>query len=381
MALAFVVEQQDKVAEAETMYRDCLAMQRKFLGNEHPNLVTTLDLLAGLVEKQGKTAEAKALRDEAMAIRKKAPGNDEVAKAQAQAEKGMGLLQQGKGAEAEIQFRESLAAFRKFRGKDDPATLSILGPLAIALEQQQRFADAEALNREVLVLQLKLGNGEQVAGAQARFNLAQTLQQQGKSAEAETLLREALAVFTKTLGPEHKYVADTTKVLDQLQHNQAERELCFTNLLRIHAAIMAYRKDHQKMPDWLGDLVPAYLSDTNCFICPVQARTGQKPGLSGMEDPKITSSYIYEFNAHTNVFTDSYGVASPGDTMKTWKEKQLARYGPVVPVVRCFLHPQVLSVTWAGDRRAAVGRQWEVAAEQAMQQRQPTATNATPKPR
>jgi WD40 repeat protein/serine/threonine protein kinase len=148
----------------------------------------------------------------------------------------------------------------------------------------------------------------------------------------------------------------------------AEKDLCFTNLLKIHTAIMAYRKDHRQMPDGLGDLVPAYLSDTNCLICPIQARTGEEPNLFGMEDPKVTSSYLYEFNARTNVFTDPYGVASPGDTMKMWKEKQVARYGPVVPVVRCFMHAQVLSVTWAGERRVEVVQLWEMAAEQTLQQ-------------
>jgi WD40 repeat protein len=118
----------------------------------------------------------------------------------------------------------------------------------------------------------------------------------------------------------------------------AEQDECFTNMLKIYSAIMAYRKDHQQMPDWLSDLVPKYLSDTNCLICPVCARTGRKPDLNGMDDPKFTSSYFYEFNAHTNMWPDDYGVASPGDTMKMWKEKQLLRYGPIVPVVRCAMH-------------------------------------------
>ena len=163
----------------------------------------------------------------------------------------------------------------------------------------------------------------------------------------------------------------------------AEQDQCFTNMLKIYSAIMTYRQDHQQMPDWLSDLVPKYLSDTNCLICPVCARTGEKPDNMRIHDPKLVSSYSYQFNAHSNVWTDYYGVALPGDTMKTWKERQLLRYGPVVPVVRCGWHAQSLSVTFAGERRVeseqAWGEQaWEKEAEQALILKQGAATNAVP---
>jgi hypothetical protein len=142
----------------------------------------------------------------------------------------------------------------------------------------------------------------------------------------------------------------------------AEREECFSNMLRIHSAIMAYRKDHDRMPDWLSDLAPEYLSDTNCLICPVQTRTGRTPNLLGMEDPRIKTSYFYEFNAHTNTFFDPFGMAAPGDTTKEWKTKQLSHFGKIVPVVRCLLHGEVLNASYAGERLES--RQgWEYAAE------------------
>jgi len=159
----------------------------------------------------------------------------------------------------------------------------------------------------------------------------------------------------------------------------AEQDECFTNLSKIYSAIMAYRQDHHQMPDWLSDLVPKYLRDTNCLICPVCARTGQKPDLNGMGDPKLTSSYFYEFNAHSNMWPDAYGVASPGDTMKAWKEKQLVRYGPIVPVVRCAMHEQSLDITFAGERRVE-NSGWEKAVEQALQLKPGAATNGAPAP-
>jgi hypothetical protein len=160
----------------------------------------------------------------------------------------------------------------------------------------------------------------------------------------------------------------------------AEQEQCFKNMQKIYAAIMAYRKDHQQMPDCLSDLVPKYLSDTNCLICPVCVRTGKAPDLAGMNDPKFPNAYFYEFNAHTNIWPDAYGVASPGDTMKMWKEKQLLRYGPIVPVVRCALHGCWLAITFAGERRVDREQDWEKFAEEAMKLKQGPATNAVPTP-
>jgi len=155
-----------------------------------------------------------------------------------------------------------------------------------------------------------------------------------------------------------------------------EQNQCFTNMSKIYSAIMAYRKNHQQMPDYLSDLVPQYLSDTNCLICPVCARTGQTLNLAGMNDPKFPNAYFYEFSAFTNVWTDNYGVASPGDTMKMWKEKQLLHYGPIVPVVRCNLHARFLSITFAGERRLDTEQVWEKVEEPKLKQR--AATNTVP---
>ena len=152
----------------------------------------------------------------------------------------------------------------------------------------------------------------------------------------------------------------------------AEKAQCCTNLLKIHAAIMAYRKDHQQMPDWLSDLVPNYLSDTNVFLCPVQVATGATSSWwLPIDDPKIATSYSYEFSALTNnKFSDIYGLSLAGDTMKTWKTRQLARYGSVVPVLRCSLHGPVLNVTFAGEL-VETPAAWEPAADVRWRARDP----------
>src|SRR5436190_19389539 len=69
---------------------------------------------------------------------------------------------------------------------------------------------------------------------------------------------------------------------------------CEKNLLKVWVAIEKYRKDHNDLPNWLSDLVPGYLADTNLLICPLSAESGQKP--PGVKDPKVSNAYHYEFN-------------------------------------------------------------------------------------
>src|SRR6266581_1628383 len=45
--------------------------------------------------------------------------------------------------------------------------------------------------------------------------------------------------------------------------NADEAATCKKNLEKISAAIEAYRTDNQDVPNWLSDMVPKYLSDTN----------------------------------------------------------------------------------------------------------------------
>src|SRR5437762_9052652 len=73
-----------------------------------------------------------------------------------------------------------------------------------------------------------------------------------------------------------------------------EAAACTKNLEKINAAIEAYRKDNHDVPNWLSDLVPKYLGDTNVLICPVTIRTGLQSAF-GVLDPRLHSSYLYEF--------------------------------------------------------------------------------------
>ncbi len=123
-----------------------------------------------------------------------------------------------------------------------------------------------------------------------------------------------------------------------------ERAIDKQHLTQIYQAIQAYKKDHGEVPNWLSDLFPDYLKDPDILMSPVEKRTGQSK-VYGYVDPKMKSSYIYEFcGAPSGTTMNEVRL-----TMKQWKTRQLEAFGPVVPILRCHLHEPLLNVAYSGD--------------------------------
>jgi hypothetical protein len=122
---------------------------------------------------------------------------------------------------------------------------------------------------------------------------------------------------------------------------------CTRNLEKLNAAIEAYRKDHSDVPNWLFDLVPKYLADTNLLVCPVTTRTGLQSAF-GVLDPKIRSSYLYEFTPIDIPEVVKGAWPGPKMTMRDWKRQQMKLAGAEVPLVRCLLHEPALNLSVGG---------------------------------
>jgi hypothetical protein len=122
------------------------------------------------------------------------------------------------------------------------------------------------------------------------------------------------------------------------KNDPLEKETCSKNLRQIYDAIQAYRKDHKELPHWLSDLTPAYLKDSAALKCPVSKRTGQGIPYKFLADPKIETSYIYEF------CDAPMGQIWGGGQLKMreFKSMQMGVIGGVTPMIRCLLHGGVL---------------------------------------
>ena len=103
--------------------------------------------------------------------------------------------------------------------------------------------------------------------------------------------------------------------------NQTNIELCTQNLIAIGKAIEIYQKAHDDFPEWLSDLYPKYLVDSNVLTCP-EDKYGGKAGRPWNIDPKMSVSYDYQF------YPEYRGK----------KSEQRKVYGDAMPLVRCRHH-------------------------------------------
>ena len=127
------------------------------------------------------------------------------------------------------------------------------------------------------------------------------------------------------------------------QEERREKDLCRKNLRLIWEAIQAYRQKNKDIPNWLSDLVPDYLADSDVLLCPVSKRFGLIYNI-GIPDPERRSSYHYEFCPRP---VEVWGGSTR--TMREWKRRQMGLLGGRVPIVRCHFHRASLNLGFDGE--------------------------------
>ena len=136
------------------------------------------------------------------------------------------------------------------------------------------------------------------------------------------------------------------------QEKARKLEGCAENFRKIHAALTRYRDDHNgRMPDWLFDLVPDYIT-TQTLRCPSE----HGDFATYAPDPRLPCSYEYQFSARF--------IEAKGETFLQWKTAELKKAGDRVPTVRCRNHNMgsgfgVLNLSYGG-RIYKSGHSWSL---------------------
>lgn len=134
-------------------------------------------------------------------------------------------------------------------------------------------------------------------------------------------MKEILTVATAIGLPMADTPAEKPNEGLMMEKHEKNIEVCTQNLVAIGEAIQAYQKEHGDFPEWLSDLHPKYLPDTNTLICPADEENG-KTVFSMNTDPKMPVSYGYQFHPE----------------YREEKSTQREMYGDVIPLVRCRHH-------------------------------------------
>jgi serine/threonine protein kinase/tetratricopeptide (TPR) repeat protein len=192
---------------AERYHREALDMRRTLLGPSHLDVAESLGNLALTLQLRGRYDEARSLAQEALAIRRAALGPDHLTVLTSSNNLADIELARGRLAEAEALHREVLAARRRILPAGHPHIAASLHNVAEVIAQSGRLAEAEPLLQEALAIRRKVFPPDHSEVSASVNNLASTLHDLGRWDEAEPLYREALAMDRRLSGPRHMDVA------------------------------------------------------------------------------------------------------------------------------------------------------------------------------
>jgi tetratricopeptide (TPR) repeat protein len=138
-------EGQGLYALAEPWHMQCLEQSKRLLGQEHPDVATSLNNLAMLYKSQGRFAEAEPLYVQALELTKRLLGQEHPDVATSLNNLAALYKSQGRFAEAEPLYVQALELCERVLGVNHPNTITVLKNLE--LFRQERSTDNSWLGR------------------------------------------------------------------------------------------------------------------------------------------------------------------------------------------------------------------------------------------
>lgn len=205
--------QQQRFAEAETLYGEAMTEAKKF-GADGSRVGITTSGLAALYEYKGDYAKSESLFTQALAIEEKTLSPDSMHIATCLNNFSSLYSRMGKPSQAIKYSERALAIMQKIRGENSPEVLMIRQNLAEL--RSQAGGDSLSELKETLAKREAQFGPEHADIAQSLNNLAQYYFKHGKYAEAEPLYKRSLSMCTKLLGPKDQYTLTATQNLGSL---------------------------------------------------------------------------------------------------------------------------------------------------------------------
>jgi serine/threonine protein kinase/tetratricopeptide (TPR) repeat protein len=222
--LAVLLTFQDKWAEAERLARKLLEIRQRVQGNEHLETLTAMSDLGWVLTIQRKFAEAEPLARKALDVTRRLLGDGDISTVE-RMERLAGLhLFKSEPDEAEPLLLAALEIRRRVSGEEHPRTLEDMHELAwlrgvqVRLLGRQVGGESVALLRKVLEIRRRVLGEEHYNTLNTMCDLAGYLFDQGKPAEAEPLAREALSTARRVLGREHTRTVESMHILGETLH-------------------------------------------------------------------------------------------------------------------------------------------------------------------
>jgi len=140
----------DSSQESESLETEAFGIQRKVLGDRHPDVARSIYILGERLRRSGNLSASHAVLDAALSIQRKLLGDDHPDVLATLIGLGSVLEKEGTWAEVEAVRRQTVEMRRKRDGTDDSQTISEIEGLVRALREQEKLSEAEAALAEAL---------------------------------------------------------------------------------------------------------------------------------------------------------------------------------------------------------------------------------------
>ena len=176
---------------------------RRLLGPEHPDTLTSMSNLAEALRALGELASARELQEQVLHACRRllGPEHPDTLMSMNNLAGTLYALAELVGAR-ELQ-EQVLDACRRLLGPEHPNTLIAMNNLALTLHALGELAGARELEEQVLDARRRLLGPEHPDTLASMNNLAMTLRDLGELAGARELLQQAVDVSRRLLGPDH----------------------------------------------------------------------------------------------------------------------------------------------------------------------------------
>ncbi len=208
--MSLLLTEEGNYSEAEKLQREAFVTRARVLGPEHPDTLTSMARLATILSLQGRNAEAVKMKWDAFAISQRVLGPEDPMSLRMANSLVAVLWQQGDDRlyrEAEQVQRDAINIEKRVLGPEHPDTLNGMINLGVLTRRMGRYAEAEKIYRETLAVQNRVLGTEHPDTLVLRDSLAIAIAKQKRYQEAEEIYAETLAVIRRVYGPNHPTTA------------------------------------------------------------------------------------------------------------------------------------------------------------------------------